>query len=618
MVVWGARVVLEDSFATRIPGLENKPRSLPVNDVLPQVMSYVRSVPGGGSLVWKCVFYCLRIGHVKAALHVLRSAHSSRGQYTTYIQLFERFIEGRDVVRLEFMSSYFNEVEHQRLLLNREMAMIPGCLVGEDAHQLLYDEYCDAAWKAKDPYLSGCLVLLMRLELRMGYGGGNHSGSVKHFVSGHHTPNKNEQFSLTLSEDQLSVLFPTVEDYMWFRLWLCRTPCEEKIMSSLPSSTFVSQEEIQTHIRTCGGAHFDPDGSQPLRYAFVLISAGLFEDAVTYLANHPSDHSTHYAVHLAIVLYHLAWIKDEEAFHQLIMKFVSVFCNIYMTEAALYLMTIRKADVLKEHLKKFIISTGEYETLLGRADANLNQNGLLADLLSSASTNLPSNFSVGDLQSLREKAALHGATEAESKGEFTTAAQLYNLARKTEKSTGMTMRNLAAEVDKSSSSKRQLAVAEARNALRVLEESKSEPVVHNLLASLKELVKISEVFEDYWTGRYGSAWAVLREVDLLPLSPELISICQRKISPTMDKYDPCVLTCLKELIKVALHVAEYALEVGSVRRPEANGDALRTAAVQPPVPEYGEIKSLCIFVGMLGLSDGEVNERLVRIELLLT
>lgn len=102
-----------------------------------------------------------------------------------------------------------------------------------------------------------------------------------------------ELYSLFISDGDFEEVLPSVEDYLWLKLWLCLTRCESDVMAVLPHSSFLTLETIQKEISTCGEAHFDSDGTQPLLYAFILVATMQYEKAILYLYEHGREYWLH-------------------------------------------------------------------------------------------------------------------------------------------------------------------------------------------------------------------------------------------------------------------------------------------------------------------------------------
>lgn len=644
LVVWGARVVLEDSFAEQIPGLPTKPRQATTTAVVPAVSEYVRGLQQRGMIpgsdrrardvpVWPRVYYCLRIGHVKAALQILRMEKERFAAAGTVLEFAEMFTLGRKEADKSFQQARasIDEVAAGRMEdddsgnLAEGTPRSPGYIENEGDLERLESLYKEIAWNSNDPYLRVCLVLLMRLELLAVYDSITDMRGVVPASNGHKSyPSfvEGQKCSLELPDTDMSLLFGSVEDYMWLRLWLCRTPMESNKISESSQFSFVRLRDIQENMVSCGNAHFDPDNTKPLLYPFVLVCCGLYEEAVSYLTTHTHDHLVHSGIHLAIVLYHLRWIKDDEAFHAVLARYTSLFSRVFPTEAAIYLLSLRDRRTVCELLQELVVTSEEYTALLGCGVEEDGKSGTLAGLLSEASASLPSLFSQEDLSVVRNETALQGAREAASKGDFSTASNLYRIAGKIADSVEMNMRTLAEVVDKQSSSQRTMAIANAQESVNAMRNETIRSVSETVARTLELLLHTAEVFQNFWTGRFHHAWQALRNLDILSITSQE-STCHRAFHALGEKYHPCVQRCSQELLKIALHIAEYALKVKCVLKyprdtQTAEGNRSSLSEGEPELPLAEEIKSLCMVVGLSKFTEPWVSERLVQVEVLLS
>lgn len=642
-LVWAPRHVLEQQMASRIPSLPENPHLAAPSAVIQAVETYVKSIltapraqatSSGPSLrptVWACAYYCLRVGCVTAAAHLLRQ----RGR-AAVAEHFLAFLNGRRVIQEAYLEQRClaeNRQIHEHEL--RTAAMPPGSLIGAEKYDAVAADFRASACTSDDPFMRLCYILLMRLELRPAQAPAPELAGVMMGMSNLSDPSarRHDRLPLSLPDQEFNLLFQSVEDYFWFRLWLCRTPCEENLMAVLPNTVFVTPLEIQHHVKSIGSSHFDSDGAHPLVYALVLVSAALYEEAISYLANHPDEHWMHYAVHFAMVLYHQNWLKDIDAYHALLTKYTTLVAKLNPSVAAMYLMTVRDRAIVERSLYDLVVNTGEYQSLLGTGEDTPEGQGVLVRLVSEA-TKIPSGLSGSDLRKLRVDAALHGANEAAARSDYAAAASLYVLAEHTTESYEMHMRDLAEEVDKLSSSRRSLALARSKEAVTACKADLSSGVDPRLVRTLEELIRMARVFEDNWTGRLAAAWVALREVETLPLKDTEITTCHRKLTSESDMYGSVLKRALHELLKVSLHIAEYALETGSVRREHSGsasedsrmmggGRATRSLGEEDGdnddgghggLPLLSEIKRACIFAALLGVTDSGVNEQIVRIE----
>lgn len=645
MMVWGARVVLEDQFAEGIVGLPAKPRLAAVAAVVPAVTEYVKGLQRKGSIVgadrggrevsvWARVFYCLRVGHVEAALHVLRDEKGGNEELGKVTRFVEAFLGGRERIRREYGRDRVREGGGVGLAMSGGgvgamedgVPMVAGCVMEQQLYEDLEEFYCETAWRSDDCYMRACCVLLMRLELLSSYGT---SSTIRNAVSGStgHPPYpakvEGERCSLALPDGDMSVLFASVEDYLWLRLWLCRTPVEYKHMPPSSTFSFVYLEHIRENVWSCGSAHFNPNNSNPLLYPFVLVCCGLYEEAVSYLTSHTDEQLMHPGMHLGIALYSLGWIHDDQAFHTLMSRYVNMFSRVFPAEAAIYLLTLRDRHTVRQFLRDLIVGSGEYAILLGSgaADADQEEPGALAGLLSAASASVPSGLSMEDVVSIRVETAMMGAVEAASREEFATAANLYKAANQFAQSVEMNMNALAEVVYKEHSPNRSLAIADARKNTYEMHNGNITGVSDVTRGTLRVLLQMAGFFQDYWVGYYQAAWGALRCIDIVPLTASDVSTCQSVMETIGNKYHLCIRQCLEELVKAAVHIAKFALEHDSVSG--LPGKSLIKKADptseegKQRVPDADEIKSLCTFAGWMRLSDSTVNRDLVCTELLL-
>uniref|UniRef100_A0A061SE68 Nuclear pore protein n=1 Tax=Tetraselmis sp. GSL018 TaxID=582737 RepID=A0A061SE68_9CHLO len=100
-------------------------------------------------------------------------------------------------------------------------------------------------------------------------------------------------------------LFPTIEDFMWFRIAAIR----ETGASSLPGLSTgrraYTLSDLQQYLGKYPASHYSKDGKEPLLYAVVLLLSLQFRQAVSFLAKDPSTHAHRIdAIHIAAALVH--------------------------------------------------------------------------------------------------------------------------------------------------------------------------------------------------------------------------------------------------------------------------------------------------------------------------
>lgn len=659
LCVWSARITLEDHFASRIPGLPDMVRLATPQAVIPAVESYVNSLfsqpvidNSGGSRsgrnseslggkhaaqgsrpsIWPSVFYCLRIGAASAAVHLLQRTSSVPAQFFTW------FLQGRETIEDAFQQMYFPQDDMD--MLEDDSPTVAGCLTEQHMYEAVASEYRSAALSSDDAYMRACYVLLMRLELSSPASVAD-SDDVRHTSHGLSrrtttAGGKHELYSLYLSDSDFEQVVPSVEDYLWLKLWLCRTACESEVVEKLPHSSFLTLNTIQSEITSFGAAHFDSDGTQPLLYAFILVATVQYEKAVRYLYEHGNEHWLHYALHLAVVLYHLQWLQSRDGwFERMLSRYVEQIARRNVTDAMLYVLTLRRKEEVVRLLRQVVVDSGEYEVIFGREDG-FDGGGCVAAILATNLRETPSGFGLDDLKRIREDVASLGAGQAASGREFGRAAELYQLAGRPVDVIDMRVRDLADEVHKLWSGRRAGVLKCARTALQTCErggsgEEENGRQLRCFSEWLNMLLAMSDVFEDYWTGRYAAAWSRLRDVDLVPMRGARISQCQRQTlvcSRAWSGGETRISECVIELVKVVMHVAEYGLDSGSVV-PEAPAQSEGVAyggmhgkreleRERKTLPRVPEIKSVCAFVALMKCEDETIEQRLIRIESLLT
>ena len=184
--------------------------------------------------------------------------------------------------------------------------------------------------------------------------------------------------------------FPTIEDYMWFRLTLVRvdasmntgvnagatTPSTSNSLSSRANAPY-TLSDFQAQINQYSAAHYSKGGQEPLLYAAVLLMSLQAEKAVEYLATDPATHDFRVdAVHFAICYwYHRAIAPSESSIssrnvHQyaysLVHRDVGLALEYYIiTALVMGGSTHRKGKLLKELLTE----SHAYGVLLGSGGA---------------------------------------------------------------------------------------------------------------------------------------------------------------------------------------------------------------------------------------------------------
>lgn len=640
MFIWASRTALEDQFAATISGLPDSPRSAAPQAVIPPIEEFVKNKFSNSSRlsrdgtparpsIWPFVFYCLRVGSLSTAIHLLRRSSSVPAGF------FEWFTNGREEVRQQFVQNHFKDADNHQNMVNfpDDLPMVAGCLSNEDMYETVAKEFRSATLSGDDPYMRACYVLLLRLELRsMAPVASPETTKEGMYLFPHKistADGKHERFSMHIDDRDFEEVFSTVEDYLWLKLWLCRTESEQSVMEVLPNSSFLTLSAFQSEILSCGEAHFDPDGAQPLLCAFVLSASIQFERAIMYLYDHHDEHWLHYAVHLAMVLYHKGWISSGDWYERMIARYVEQVAKHSVVDGALYILTLRNGDRVVQFLTELTTKSGEYDLLLGHSG---KEDGVIAALLASGHAETPSKFEIRDLTKVRDKAGKAGAVEAISRGELTRAAELLETAGRKQEALEIRIRDAANEVHRLSSGRRSGVMLAARRALSELPTEDLQGSVGEELRLKKSftlLLKMGASFEDYWTGRYAASWQTLREIELIPMSGTEVTASEKSINDysrwwmepgrglnVSHSKSVTISECIVELVKVALHIAEYALESGSARVDKCQSP-MGQDGKRVSVPHINEIRTVTVFATMMRCDDKMMDERLSRVEALL-
>lgn len=728
---------------------------------------------------WFCVYICLRCGAVEAAQILLERTSYAPGQF------FSWFKDGQEEVRQAFaaqlQAAYSRSGNSRRgdddeiqpntdidalgfgPLHDETMPFVPGCLTSMEQYQAAAQEYRNAALSSDDPYMRACYVLLMRLDLStpasVGATDEDDAAAAVTDNTGRGVSRRSmtaggvhERFSLYLSDSDFELVFPTVEDYLWLQLWLCRTQSETSVIDRLPHSSFVTLRDVRFQVRECGDAHFvDAEGhQQPLLYAFVLASTAQFAAAVQYLYEQPNEHWMHYAIHLGVALYHGRWIDgpdlemsaaqavDNQSMERMVGRYVERVALRDVSDAILYILALRSGQSVQRLVRRLVDSEAcELDALVGRVgdDGDVLRVGALLGTIpiqNVGGTNndnykLTCGMSRAEIQTLSEDIAREHAHEAQLRREFVRAAQLYAVAGHLDRTADMRMRDAADQVHRLCSSRRAASLQAARSVLQKCNEQNTDSantvtatgssgtelrVSWHTMHSLRTLLDMAGAFEDYWTGRYAAAWARLRSVGVVPMHQDSIGQARKLVealgysmisqsderererergrhrrrrssggssivasgsvsgglgvggggsgglggsgrsggdddgiagdkdldlaneSGGQQRRAQMVADCVIEMLKVALHISDYALESGSIRNAEdaravrggsgLSGDVgngmLSTGGPRDDefaLPSVDEIKSVSAFAAMLQCGDQAVDERLMRIDRLM-
>lgn len=250
----------------------------------------------------------------------------------------------------------------------------------------------------------------------------------------------------------------TTEDWLWIHLSLIA----EEPSTSMPSYEKYTLKSLQSTITTFGPKHFDPEKKSPGLYCQVLVMAGLFEQAISYVYQFSKVDAVHFAISLTYYgllrpfssfdklaenLLTTEDGKDELNFARLIGTYTKEFRQTSPVSAVDYLVLIclnkditgpRGREQLKlchEALKELVLETREFSRLLG----DIRENGIRLPGAIEERIRLIDLDNVDQyLQAITEQAAI----KAEEDGRISDAVLLYQLSEEYDSAVGIINKSL--------------------------------------------------------------------------------------------------------------------------------------------------------------------------------
>eukprot|EP01129_Flabellula_baltica_P012717 TRINITY_DN577_c0_g3_i9.p1 TRINITY_DN577_c0_g3~~TRINITY_DN577_c0_g3_i9.p1 ORF type:complete len:733 (+),score=156.03 TRINITY_DN577_c0_g3_i9:22-2220(+) len=213
-------------------------------------------------------------------------------------------------------------------------------------------------------------------------------------------------------------------DYMWFQLSM--------IDSITPSeySNF-SLVDLQIKLVKYGPKHFNPNNTNPYLYFQILLLCQKFELAVNYLTQ--AGNCEVEAVHFAVALYYTGLLNQPSVYSEelyvetsksatfsyinLMTMYVNSFSSMYPRIALHYIHTIRDVEVRNELIKDLVITTGDFEGLLGTETGGNQIQGSIFEIV-------PDEW---------KKIVMLAAQEPENNGQYERSIALYDLVEEYKK-----------------------------------------------------------------------------------------------------------------------------------------------------------------------------------------
>ena len=343
LMIQGAKEYLEGNFVAHMQSIVKSHRTVAALGGLPSKSSLVEAYlrvreksrgaldfdsPGGIDTTWARIYYCLRAGFRKEALDIL-----SR-------KVKPDFSNGPG----QWVSDWIEN----------------GCrpLVDQDALTALSD--FEKAIGSGHGYSS------TDSDLRKYY-----VAAICALASG------SSRCADSISRD-MPTMFPTIEDYLWYRLSLVRVEGLSRLTGTGSSRIEVyTLTNLQSSINQYPATHYSKGGQEPLLFAAVLLLSLQSEEAVAYLATNAATHEYRVdAVHIAICLWYLHMIDAKESsasgrvVHQyaysLIHYDVSLSLEYYIIAS---LIMGGSLEVKGKLLKELLTESQAYGVLLGSGGA---------------------------------------------------------------------------------------------------------------------------------------------------------------------------------------------------------------------------------------------------------
>lgn len=586
------------------------------------------SVLVDGQPFWPQFYYCLRCGSPAAALELCNLAHAEIDEEGSHIRYFmDEFVTStRQHRRTDEDGVIVMDDDDADIVLNP-----PGCLLNQSTYESLVDEYNDFVYYSSDPYRRASYILLARFDASwMAFrstaagsivgrqGGANSSVSGMSSHSSHGLAAGWASFCLR--DDDYDMLFSSAEDYFWLKLWMCRLEREDKRIQPQNEVEFLTLPQIQDEVLNFGQAHFDSSPDSCLLFPFIMFVVGMPWQAIELMSSKQSPVLSGYAACLALPLHALKWCPDERKYASVLWSYCIHFAIEFPAEAALCMFSLNSARLLQACLEKLVLESERFAPLLGDG---LGSKGALEEIAVQVRSKIKSDLDDGTsscsemdaeelldfVRELKQRIAVSLASELEKalrSGNLeagSVAAQLYRIGGDAAAYRRSTLLSLSRLVSSYNSSQLR---TDARTAAESCLSSFNSSMSSVQQRAFHVVLRMCDFYDCYWANDLDKSWTVLEEVGLFPLELGADANMENFYRNLVDAHDRVVISAIPEWLQTSLDIAEKVL--------------LRTS----PVGEGGvdvckpsQVAALVTFAGMLGLSETELNARLVRLELLL-
>nr|XP_033796644.1 nuclear pore complex protein Nup93 isoform X3 [Geotrypetes seraphini] len=413
-----------------------------------------------GHPVWALIYYCLRCGDLIAAMQVVNRVQHHLGEFKNW---FQEYIHSEDR-RLSPATENKVRLHYRRALRN-----------------------------STDPYKRIVYCIIGRCDI---------------------TDNQSEVADKT-------------EDYLWLKL---SQVCFEDDGTSSPQDRLTLPQLQKQLLEDYGESHFAVN-QQPFLYFQVLFLTAQFEAAIAFLFR--IERLRCHAVHIALVLFELklllkssgqsAQLLSQEAddppymrrlnFIRLLMLYTRKFESTDPREALQYFYFLRdERDSQGENMflrcvSELVIESREFDTLLGKLEKDGSRKPGVIDKFTR------------NTKPIISKVAL----VAENKGLFEEAANLYYLAKNSDKVLELMNKLLSpvvSQISSPQSNKERL----KNMALSIAERYRAQGISaeKSINSTFYLLLDLITFFDEYHTGQVDRAFDIIERLKLVPLSQDSV------------------------------------------------------------------------------------------------
>lgn len=384
-----------------------------------------------------------------------------------------------------------------------------------------------------------------------------------------------------------------------------------------PSGDKFSLAQLQSLLlENYGESHFNAH-QQPLLFSKILFLIGQFEGAVEFLFRF--DPHRHLAVHIACTLHshrllllphnyntHLLSKDPSDSAHtrrlnlvHLITTFNHTFEHHDPTKALHYYYLLRSikalesdTDLFTHSLCQLVIANRDFDLILGQTQSDGSRKPGLVD-----------KFRVDP-----DKVIERVAVEVEGQGHMVDAVRLYDLAKKHDKVLELLTQLLSQVVSQPSKPR---ADQLKQIALQFANRPSYQTLTSPLLTSFHLLLDLSSFFQAYHSGDHQEAYNIMRELNLVSLSPNSLEGMIKRVHSLCRE----VKRCIPEILLATAHCI-YQLYKELALSSQTSMNSVDDASRKTLMNEYrAQLQSVVSFSGsMMSRMPSHVTAQLVSLE----